>query len=294
MGKCEKWTIAYRKRSDNNTILDDNVSPFIVLPNTWRYWRADPFLFEKDGKTYLFAELYDRVAMRGVIGCCELSDKGADKWNVIINESFHLSYPFLFSDSNEIFMIPESFRSGKIIVYRSVEFPYVWEQVKAIADYSAVDSTLFEIEGKKYLFTVKVRDSNGEPTVIALDDDLNILDELSVSGNNADNLRPAGNVFDHKNKIIRLAQDCSKGYGFALNFFEINIINRKEFDEKLLRKLSPNDITIKGVPDPKGIHTYNFSSCYEVIDYKEYEFGLVSKAAKLIRLITQKFVGRHK
>lgn len=288
IGKCEKWTIAYRKRSDNNTILDDSASPFVALPNSWRYWRADPFLFEKDGKTYLFAELFDRVALRGVIGCCELSDKGVSKWKVVINESFHLSYPFLFVASNEIYMIPESFSSGKIILYKSINFPYIWEPVKIVADYSVVDSTLFEMNGKKYLITVKVSDSHDEPVVMTLDDDWNMIGEWALAGDNADNLRSAGNVFEYKNKLIRPSQDCSQGYGYALNFYEINKTDNSEFDETLVRKIFPRDLTIKGVCNPKGIHTYNFSSRYEVIDYKKYEFGLVGKTAKLIRLISRK------
>ena len=54
MGKCEKWTIAYRVRKDGATILDDVQTAFTPIPNTWRYWRADPFLFENDGKNLFY------------------------------------------------------------------------------------------------------------------------------------------------------------------------------------------------------------------------------------------------
>lgn len=76
MRKLEFWTIAYRIRLHGQTILDDMDSPFTAIPNVWRYYRADPFLFERDGRTFLFAEMYDRLLRRGVIGCCELGKEG--------------------------------------------------------------------------------------------------------------------------------------------------------------------------------------------------------------------------
>lgn len=285
MKRCEKWTIAYRKRLGDQTILDDVQTPFIALPNTWRYWRADPFLFERNGKTFLFAELYDRVAMRGVIGCCELNDKCAGCWKVIINEPFHLSYPFVFEHNGIVYMIPETFRAGGIILYKAVNFPYGWEQVKNIADYAAVDSTVIEINTKKYIITVRVIHSHGELVVIPLDSELSGTKTQTVSVQDADQVRPAGNVFVYEEKLIRPSQDCSAGYGFALNFFEILKLDQEEFKEKLVRKVLPSDVCIRGVDVPEGIHTYNFSDHYEVIDYKEYEFGLIGKIAKAIRLV---------
>ena len=64
MRKFENWTVAYRRRNGNATLLEDIVSPFVCIPNTWRYWCADPHIFEENGKTYIFAELYDRVLRR--------------------------------------------------------------------------------------------------------------------------------------------------------------------------------------------------------------------------------------
>lgn len=119
----EKWILAYRLREGGNTILEDSDKPFIKIPNSLRYWRADPHLIEKDGKTWLFAELYDRFLLRGVLGCCELTKNGPKKWKIILQMPFHLSYPHIFEYENEMYMIPETKEAREIQLYKATEFP---------------------------------------------------------------------------------------------------------------------------------------------------------------------------
>lgn len=288
MRKNEKWTIAYRRRTDRKTLLDDLSSPFCVVPNTWRYWRADPFLFEKEGKTYLFAELFDRVKARGVLGCCELNDSGAKRWEVIIDEPFHLSYPFIFQRGNEVYLIPESYKSGKITLYRAVRFPNQWKKVRDLADMVAVDSTVVDTADGSYMITVRIVNGDAELVVMRLNEQLEPEDVRIISEKEDPHIRPAGNVFSWNSQTIRPAQDCTKSYGYALNFFRVSALDNTHYTEELIRKVLPEDVTIQGVRKPQGMHTYNFTDRYEVIDFKEYEFGLVGKVSKAIRLLTGK------
>lgn len=288
MRKNEKWTIAYRRRSDGKTLLDDLSGPFCVVPNTWRYWRADPFLFEKEGKTYLFAELFDRVKARGVLGCCELTDSGAKRWEVIIDEPFHLSYPFIFQRGDEIYLIPESFKSGKIILYKAVRFPNKWIKVRELVDLVAVDSTIIDTAAGSFMMTVRILKGEAELVIMCLNEQMQLEDVRIISEKGDPHIRPAGNVFSWNNQTIRPAQDCTKTYGYGLNFFRVAMLDDIHYSEELMRKVLPEDITIQGVRNPQGMHTYNFSDQYEVIDFKEYEFGVVGKVAKAIRLLTGK------
>lgn len=288
---CEKWSIAYRKRTGEGTILDHTENPFVSLPNSWRYWRADPFLLEMDGKTFLFAELFDRMQLRGVIGCCELNDQGAGKWHVVLDEPFHLSYPFVFRQGEHVYMIPESFQAGEIMLYRATDFPLKWERVREIADISAVDSTVVNGEYERYLITMEVRQGNDRLVMWKLDDPESATERQILSDENDHQVRPAGQSFYWGDKKIRPAQDCSEGYGYALNFYEIEKLSDTEYQEKLIRKILPGDIRIQGGVRPEGVHTYNASSEYEVIDYKEYEFGAVSKMARLKQMIAGVFRG---
>jgi hypothetical protein len=285
MGKCEKWTIAYRLRKDGATILDDVQTAFTPIPNTWRYWRADPFLFEKDGKTYLFAEFYDRARLRGILGCCELTDDGAGEWKIILEEPFHLSYPFVYRDGEEIYMIPESCRAGKIFLYRATQFPYQWERVRELADLVAADSTVVDGTDGKYLITLRTNGQSTQLLAAEMADGRLKGSMRSICEPDDLQVRPAGRLFCWRDCRIRPAQDCSAGYGWGLNFMQVTQLDRSGYAEHLLKKIRPEDITIRGIQVPCGIHTYNLTDRYEVIDFKQIEFGLVSKIAGVIRRI---------
>ena len=288
MGICEKWTISYRLRNGTKTLPDDLKTPFKSLPNTWRYWRADPFLVESDGKNWIFAELFDRLRLKGVLGCCELTDAGTGKWKIILDEPFHLSYPFVFFCQGRWYMIPESCEAGKIILYQATDFPWHWERVTELADIAGADSTVVETANGRYMVTVRVEDQKGDLVIMRMDNGFSVSDLRAVYEKEDPNVRPAGRVFFRNGELIRPAQDCSQGYGYGLNFMVVRKLDDTSFEEELLCKVLPTDVTITGVGKPEGIHTYNFTDHYEVIDHKEYEFGLVSKIGGVIRRIKKK------
>lgn len=288
MGRCEKWTISYRRRTGTRTLLDDTQAPFTPLPNSWRYWRADPFLVEDNGKTWLFAELYDRLRLKGILACCELTDMGVGKWKIILDEPFHLSYPFVFRHDDAWYMIPESFNAGKLLLYKATQFPWQWERVSDLKDMAAVDSTIIQAPSGRYLITARVIDRVGELVVMKMSDDLSLSEPRIISPKNDPNVRPAGRPFYHENALIRPTQDHSQGYGYGLNFMQVRRLDDEGFTEELLRKVLPKDVRISGVTKAEGLHTYNFSDLYEVIDHKEYEFGLISKIGGVIRRIKKK------
>ena len=93
--KIETWSIAYRKKK--NGLLFDDASDFQVIDNGRKGWYADPFLFDFDGKTYLFAEYFSYDISRGVLVVAvydEAEEKFGD-FKEIIREDYHLSYPFV-------------------------------------------------------------------------------------------------------------------------------------------------------------------------------------------------------
>lgn len=63
---------------------------------------------------------------RGVLGCLCLSD-GDTCFKEVLNENFHLSYPNVFEYDGSIYMLPETFESNQLRLYKCVSFPYKWE-----------------------------------------------------------------------------------------------------------------------------------------------------------------------
>lgn len=44
---AESWNVAWRKKN-RESILTDKITPFAIIKNSFRYWAADPFLFEHE------------------------------------------------------------------------------------------------------------------------------------------------------------------------------------------------------------------------------------------------------
>jgi hypothetical protein len=73
---------------------------------------------------------------------------------VVIDEPFHLSFPYLFEHDGGVFMCPESSENRDIRIYRCVDFPLKWQLEKIVmSGLSAADTMLFERHGKWWMFT---------------------------------------------------------------------------------------------------------------------------------------------
>ena len=115
---------------------------------------ADPFVVEREGRTCIFVEEYVYRDERAYISVFEIGDDGAARVGVVLNENFHLSFPYIFEYQNTLYMCPESSARRQIRIYRCLEFPLHWELASvAMENVSAADSMIFEHDGKWWLFT---------------------------------------------------------------------------------------------------------------------------------------------
>ena len=78
-----EWCCAVRFNKNNDSIMTDLSTPFIVLPNSKRYWCADPFLFQKDDHYFVFFEAYDRLERKGVLGYRQITEHTAGDIHII-------------------------------------------------------------------------------------------------------------------------------------------------------------------------------------------------------------------
>jgi hypothetical protein len=81
----------------------------------------------------MFFEVLKRANSQGGIGYAESED--GKKWEykkIIIDEPFHLSYPYMFKWEGSYCRIPESQEDLSIRLYRATSFPGEWQFVKSI------------------------------------------------------------------------------------------------------------------------------------------------------------------
>ena len=125
-----------------------------IIQNPNRHYLADPFLIARSGKNFCFVEDYDQMIKRAKIVVYELEKDHATYVGVALEENFHLSFPYLFEYGNELYMCPELNENRDIRIYKCLEFPLRWKLEKIIMhDISAVDTMLFEKQGKWWMLT---------------------------------------------------------------------------------------------------------------------------------------------
>ena len=264
----EEWNIAIRPRGEKLLFEDKNTDGFKVLKNSFRYWCADPFLLSKDGKDWLFFEMYDRFKGKGEIGYRIIENGKVGKMKKAYEISTHLSFPNIFEYGGEIYMMPESCNAGKVSILRAVKFPDCWEEVHVLLERKVCDSALLLREEQTYLLTqpLDAKESRLERYIIADGCAYACEESPIVKGKKAS--RMAGAIIEREGEHIRVSQDCVKGYGLALDFHRICAFKVGEYKEETLQRIGIEDMPEIQRKKYVGLHTYNLSENYEAIDLK--------------------------
>lgn len=264
----EYWNIAFRDYTEEDSVVNatSDKKAFKLLKANKRYWYADPFLFEKDGKTYLFVEVFDNVTEVGFIGCSEYVDGHFTEPKEVLKESFHLSYPYVFEKDGKIFMMPETHEDNCIQLYEAVDFPTKWKKCKVlVSDVNAVDTVI-----ENDLLIASIICSENDMSV-----DLAVFDEngnetaYSPAYTKCFDKRGAGRIFSHKGIRIRPAQSCENNvYGGKVIFNQIEQCDNEKYSEKLYSVITPDDVKVELNKKPCGIHTYARTGKIEILDIK--------------------------
>jgi hypothetical protein len=264
------WRVGWRFDKGEGVAVrrDLGGAPWRVLSSPHDHFFADPFPFEKDGKSYLFFEDLPQASQKGVISMVEMSPEGpVSAVQTVLEEPWHLSYPFVFERDGSIWMIPESSANREVVLYRAAEFPHRWERHSVLlTGIEAADATVVEYNGRLWMFAVTRNGIGG------YSDTLNIYyaDDLTGpwvahAGNpvlvDDRSARPAGHFYWQDNKLWRPVQDCRNGYGAALALASIDELTVSSFKQTVHATLTPGE-TWPG----RKLHTLNKAGDLEVID----------------------------
>ncbi|GAB3472403.1 hypothetical protein GCM10027321_45390 [Massilia terrae] len=239
------------------------------------FW-ADPFLLADSGRTYCFVEDYLYSTKRAHISVLELIEKKLVPIGVALQETFHLSFPFLFKYRGEIYMCPEASESRQIRVYKATAFPLQWELCSiAMRDISAADSMFFEHGGRWWLLTsldrAGLKDHCSELCLFSASSPL----DTTWTPHPANPLyvdaccgRNAGLILD-KGKIFRAAQmQGFDQYGEAVGLYEIIRLDDTHYEEVKVTDL-------KRVRPSRALGSHHISTTgrVTVVDYLTRRFA---------------------
>ncbi|MFW6052484.1 MAG: glucosamine inositolphosphorylceramide transferase family protein [Desulfosalsimonas sp.] len=198
---------------------------------------ADPFLIlADDGTPYMFYEIVFQGASNGKIAV-SVFDPENNQWRykgVIIDEPFHLSYPYVFYAEGTYYMVPETKAAKSVRLYAATEFPLKWEFVKTIIkDRKLVDPCIVYFKGKYYLFA-----NRKKRLYLYCADDLtgNWAPHPKSPVRRGNYSRCAGRILCFNGEMFRPAQELSKGYGNSMRIFKIRELSEQKYSETPLGK----------------------------------------------------------
>ena len=240
--KFGRWSIAICEGASPFALKPaEGVSNPVIGPadvtDTAALLTADPFLFRHEGKWHLFFEVLRRADELGVIARAESVDGRTWSYGgMVLEETFHLSYPQVFEWDGGIYMIPESAADFSVRLYRAVEFPDRWEHAATLLyGYPFADATVFRHAGRWWMF---VSTNANNVLNIYHSEDLahgwrpHALNP--VVKNDPHHARPCGRVVEADGKLYRFAQDCAPDYGVSVFAFEITELTTDTYVERIV------------------------------------------------------------
>ncbi|KWV52172.1 hypothetical protein AS156_10560 [Bradyrhizobium macuxiense] len=239
-----------------------------VLGDPGHRFFADPFPVKWQGRTFVFFEDLDHRVGKGIISAIEFDGHGPVA-NVlpVLEEPWHLSYPFLIEDNGELWMIPESSEHRDVPLYKCIRFPDKWERHSTLlSGLELADVTITRHNGLYYLFGAWRDGTGGYSDTLAIYYAEQLFGPWTPHANNPvlmdrASVRPAGNFVNINGRLWRPVQDCSNGYGAALGLAEVLELSPTTYRQAVRHSLKPGPAWTG-----RKLHTLNRCGQLEVID----------------------------
>ncbi len=267
-GRSLKWNVAYQFI---NEWKNPTLSKSIIIKNPKNGFLADPFVIKYNNKTVIFVEDYSFKKRKGKISAYEINSENYKKLGTVIEEEFHLSYPFLIEDKEDLFMVPETHQTKDIRIYKCTEFPLKWKLHKIlISDIGAVDTNIFQFNNKYWLFTnldtSNSSDYSSELHIFYADNiessewKPHALNPVIFDSKKA---RNGGMIYSEKKNTYRVFQKQGfDNYGESIGISRIKTLTENEYEEEICMNVMPD--FFKRI---SGTHSFSYNSGVLVNDF---------------------------
>jgi len=274
----EKWGISLTKNYNKRLGSWTRIYPLNCKPGS-DDWVADPFFINLGGIDYLLFEYYSWSKRKGSIGYSRInhfysedkSDLQISSSGILLENEYHLSYPYAFNVRNESFFIPENNVNGANLyrIRKTDENVLTSVMVKNLLKGYCIDPTYVRLKGFDYLFLTHLGETGNTLHLFFCKDITK--DELIMHPSSplcVDHSlgRSAGRIFiesEDENIIIRPSQIMKESYGRGI------LLSRYKVDEGECRLLGVQ----KKIKPPRGslyshIHHIDHLNGITAIDYK--------------------------
>lgn len=269
-GNAAKWHVAWR-RADAAAPPEPGLlrlGDWRILADGGHRYFADPFVYVHDGLTHVFVEEVPDATGRGIVSHFTLSPSGeASPVAPVLDTGSHVSYPFVFADGGDLWMLPESSAAGGLDLYRAARFPDRWEKAARLIEGRVHDATLFRHQGRLWIA------AGSEAPQSSSWDGLSLYSAQTLHGPwhahagnpvlvDAGAARPAGALWQGSDDaLMRPAQDCTHGYGSRLTLRRVTQLDDAGFSEETAGWLA-----FQPEAGILGPHTLSRGGGFELID----------------------------
>ena len=270
-GKDQRWGVAYQFAENWQSSA---LSRSSIIANPPYRFLADPFVFRHGDLDVCFVEDLDFRTNRGKISVFKISGDKYEELGSALDEPFHLSYPFIFTVGNELYMCPETGEIREIRLYKCTEFPLRWSFHKTlIKDVSAVDTNIFFFKDKWWLLTNIDSSELGEccSELHIFYSDTFDSDTWTPHAKNPvifDSERARnGGFFRDGEKLFRVFQRQGfDQYGESMGIAQITDLGTETYHEETVRIIEPHF-----APKIIGTHTFSYCNGLLAVDFVKVE-----------------------
>jgi hypothetical protein len=210
----------------------------------------------------------DHRENKGKISVVPFDDRGpCGPAELVLEEPWHLSYPFLIRHAGQIWMMPESLADRSVSLYRADPFPHRWvREATLLSNIGASDATIIR-HGGRFWMLASIWDGEG-----SWSDTLSIFSAADLFGPwephaanpvliDQASARSAGNIVERHGKLWRPVQDLTNGPGTGIGLAEIIRLDQENYEQKVRAVIrAPGDWP------GRRLHTLNRAGRLECID----------------------------
>lgn len=280
------WHVGYINKSMyevlNSEIVESEIN-WLKLSSANCFY-ADPFVFEKEGKTILTCEYLPYKGFKGQINAFSGKELNVPEPDFDIKEDYHLSYPNTFQDNGTTYCLPEGYEADNLYIYEKRHKG--WEKHLIIKNIKCIDPELIFHDGNYYIFTT-IKGCNHETKLFIYYSE-NILSGwrehlLNPVIFDVRSARGAGKIFKLGNDLFRPGQNYSIHKEGSITISKINKLSPFEYSEEIVSNIHP----IKNSKYPDKIHTLNSLKNITVIDACEIR-SLIFRPDIFLRIVKSK------
>jgi hypothetical protein len=254
---------------------------------------ADPFAMRTaDGALTVFVEAFDYRTKLGEIHYYQYSPAMEYLGHgTALRTGTHLSYPYLIMHKGETYMLPESFRSGALTLYRAREFPGVWEPVATLLDLPAIDASPVQYNGQWWMFFSLPGDDNRALRELHLASAPDLLGPWTLHPQNPirtglNGSRMGGTPFIHEGALYLPMQDSTHGYGSGMTLLKVTTLTHDAFAAEPITHLNGTDFHADYAD---GMHTLSACGDLTMLDVKHIAYSPMRRIIDLQRRLKRLF-----